>query len=79
MTLVLRSQTFPLGAAHTNLRKTDYSFLQRFIEATKANLFFARGVLMVEGPAEAIVLPAIAQACGRSTNSGPSRGAMAAE
>lgn len=31
--------------------KGDYLFLQRFLDATKANLFFARGILMVEGDA----------------------------
>ena len=30
---------------HTKLQKTDFSFLQRFIDLTKANLFFARGVM----------------------------------
>ena len=66
MTLVHKSQTYPLRAGQTRLKKTDYSFLQRFIDATKANLFFARGILMVEGPAEAILLPTLAEACGRS-------------
>ena len=66
MTLVHKAQTYPLRSGHTRLLKTDYSFLQRFIDATKANLFFARGVMMVEGPAEAILLPTLAQACGRS-------------
>ena len=66
MTLVHKAQTYPLSSGHTKLKKTDYSFLQRFIDATKANLFFARGVLMVEGPAEAILLPTLAEACGRS-------------
>lgn len=66
MTLVHKAQTYPLSSRHTKLKKTDYSFLQRFIDATKANLFFARGVLMVEGPAEAILLPTLAEACGRS-------------
>jgi putative ATP-dependent endonuclease of OLD family len=66
MTLVHKGQTYPLRAGQTRLKKTDYSFLQRFIDATKANLFFARGVLMVEGPAEAILLPTLADACGRS-------------
>ncbi|MDP2367185.1 ATP-dependent nuclease [Rhodoferax sp.] len=66
MTLVHKAQTFPLSSGHTKLQKTDYSFLQRFIDATKANLFFARGVMMVEGPAEAILLPTLAEACGRS-------------
>lgn len=66
MTLVHRGQTFPLAPEHTKLNKTDYSFLRRFIDATKANLFFARGVVIVEGPAEALLLPALAEACGRS-------------
>lgn len=66
MTLVHKAQTFPLAAGKTKLKRTDYSFLRRFIDATKANLFFARGVIMVEGPAEAILLPAIAEMCGRS-------------
>jgi len=66
MTLVHKGQTFPLAAGKTKLKRTDYSFLRRFIDATKANLFFARGVMMVEGPAEAILLPAIAEMCGRS-------------
>lgn len=66
MTLVHKGQTFPLSSGHTKLKKTDYSFLQRFIDATKANLFFARGVMMVEGPAEAILLPTLAESCERS-------------
>lgn len=66
MTMVHKGQTYPLASGHTKLQKTDYSFLQRFIDATKANLFFARGVMMVEGPAEAILLPTLAEACGRS-------------
>ena len=66
MTLVHKAQTFSLAAGKTKLKRTDYSFLRRFIDATKANLFFARGVMMVEGPAEAILLPAIAEMCGRS-------------
>lgn len=66
VTLVHKAQTFPLAVGKTKLKRTDYSFLRRFIDATKANLFFARGVMMVEGPAEAILLPAIAEMCGRS-------------
>lgn len=66
ITMVHNGQTYPLSSGHTMLQKTDYSFLQRFIDATKANLFFARGVMMVEGPAEAILLPTLAEICGRS-------------
>ena len=66
MTLVHKGQVFPLAAGKTKLKYTDYSFLSRFIDATKANLFFARGVMMVEGAAEAILIPAIAKMCGCS-------------
>ncbi|AZQ44843.1 ATP-dependent nuclease [Nonlabens ponticola] len=52
---------FPLGPNHTKLKKEDYSFLERFLDATKANLFFANGIIMVEGWSEEILIPAIAQ------------------
>jgi putative ATP-dependent endonuclease of the OLD family len=54
------SKVFPMGTAHTKLAKSDYRFLERFLDATKANLFFARGVILVEGDAENILLPIIA-------------------
>lgn len=66
MTLVHRAQLFRLAHDKTKLKKSDYEFLRRFIDATKANLFFARGVAIVEGPAEALLLPALAEACDRS-------------
>lgn len=46
---------------HTRLEQGDYEFLERFLDATKANLFFARGVIMVEGDAENILIPTIAK------------------
>jgi len=55
------NQVFPMGAVHTRLAKGDYRFLERFLDATKANLFFARGVILVEGDAENILLPVIAE------------------
>ena len=36
-------------------------FLERFLDVTKANLFFAKGVIMVEGWAEEILIPALAK------------------
>ncbi|HCP05172.1 MAG TPA: ATP-dependent endonuclease [Pseudomonas sp.] len=68
MTLVSRAQLFSLAHGKTKLKKSDYDFLRRFIDATKANLFFARGVVIVEGPAEALLLPALATASGCSFN-----------
>lgn len=64
--LVRKGQTFPLRQDDTRLDKLDYEYLERFLDATKANLFFARGVLVVEGPGEALLLPALADAAGLS-------------
>ncbi|HSI48805.1 MAG TPA: AAA family ATPase [Ideonella sp.] len=66
MTLVHRARTYPLRIGETRLARADYEYLRRFIDATKSNLFFARGVAIVEGPAEAVLLPAIAEMCGLS-------------
>ena len=38
--------------------------LQRFLDATRAELFFARRILMVEGIAEALLLPVLARISG---------------
>jgi putative ATP-dependent endonuclease of the OLD family len=53
-------KAFPLAFGHTDLEKSDYGFLSRFLEVTKANLFFARGLLVVEGDAENILIPTLA-------------------
>ena len=66
MTLVHRAQLYSLTHEMTKLKKNDYDFLRRFLDATKSNLFFARGVAIVEGPAEALLIPALAKACGMS-------------
>lgn len=58
-------KAFPMGTSYTECQECDYRFLHRFLDATKANLFFARGVIMVEGDAENLLLPAIARVIGR--------------
>lgn len=58
-------QAFPMGAGHTKLAPSDYRFLERFLDVTKANLFFAKAVLIVEGPSEALLLPTLAKLIGR--------------
>ncbi|CAO5179673.1 putative ATP-dependent endonuclease of the OLD family [Frankia sp. AiPs1] len=64
LTLVARGRPFPLRSDITRLTGQDYAFLTRFLDVTKANMFFARGLAMVEGDAEAIFLPALADALG---------------
>lgn len=61
MTLVHKARTFALRPEETRLARADFAYLRKFIDATKANLFFARGVAVVEGPAENLLLPAIAE------------------
>lgn len=56
--------SFPMGSAHTKLDPNDYKFLEKFLDTTKANLFFAKGVILVEGWAEEILVPSIANAIG---------------
>lgn len=58
------SNAFPMGEKHTKLDKDNYKFLEKFLDATKANLFFAKGVILVEGWAEEILIPSIAKAIG---------------
>src|SRR5690606_30126661 len=57
-----------LAPGETKLDAGDYEFLTRFLDVTKAGLFFARAVAIVEGDAEAILLPALAAATGESFN-----------
>lgn len=65
--LVLMSdgKPFPMRTEETKLSNSDYRFLERFLDSTKANLFFARGVAIVEGDAENILLPVLAKLIGR--------------
>ncbi len=61
LVLVEGARAFPLGEAHTQLSSADYRFLERFLDVTKSNLFFARSVMIVEGDAENILIPTIAR------------------
>ncbi|SGZ20792.1 ATP-dependent nuclease [Moritella viscosa] len=54
-----------MGKENTKLREGDYLFLERFLDSTKSNLFFANGVILVEGDAENILLPSFAKKLGR--------------
>ena len=54
------NNVFPLGSGYTKLVKKDYKYLDTFLDVTKSNLFFAKGVILVEGWAEEILIPVIA-------------------
>ena len=55
---------YDLSYGKTGLEKGDYLFLQRFLDTSKANLFFAKGIIMVEGDAENILIPSLAEIIG---------------
>lgn len=57
-------RAFPMGKQYTMLADADYRFLEKFLDVTKANLFFAKGVILVEGWAEEILIPSIAKKIG---------------
>ncbi|MFA6832185.1 MAG: AAA family ATPase [Bacteroidaceae bacterium] len=59
-------EALPMSSKYTLMRPADYKFLERFLDATKANLFFAKGLIMVEGDAENLLIPAIAQLIGKN-------------
>lgn len=65
MTIISEGRPYPLRPVCTKLEPSDYAFLARFLDATRANLFFARGVLIVEGDGEQLLLPTIAELLGR--------------
>lgn len=65
ITLVADRRCYPLRKGQTCLDSSDYGFLRRFLDVTKANLFFARGVLIVEGEGENLLLPVLARKIGR--------------
>ena len=63
--LCKNSKAYSLYPGKTHLAQSDYLHLQHFLDVTKANMFFAKGIIMVEGWAEAILIPAIARAMGK--------------
>ncbi|QXF14237.1 ATP-dependent nuclease [Sphingopyxis terrae] len=65
LALIEGGRAFPLCRGKTQLSVSDYRFLERFLDVTKANLFFARAVMIVEGDAETILMPVVAKLLGR--------------
>jgi putative ATP-dependent endonuclease of OLD family len=63
--LMSRGKTFPLRKGLTKLEDGDYGFLEKFLDVTKANLFFAKAVVIVEGDGENILLPTVAKLLGK--------------
>lgn len=66
LTVMYEGKAYPLTSDCTKLGNADYRFLRRFLDVTKANLFFAKGVMIVEGDAENVLVPTLAWLIGRS-------------
>ena len=58
------NNAFPMGKDYTELNEGSYVFLEKFLDVTKSNLFFAKGVILVEGWTEEILIPSLAKAIG---------------
>ncbi len=63
--IVHNAKIYSLKKGKTKLENDDYLFLERYLDATKANLFFAKAVMMVEGPSEELLIPTIARIMGK--------------
>jgi len=59
--LCANNTCYPMGYEFTQLSSDNYSFLQTFLDVTKANLFFAKGLIFVEGWSEQVFLPSFAK------------------
>lgn len=59
--IVKDAKVYSLNQKYTKLTASDYIFLERYLDATKANLFFAKAVIIVEGSSEELLLPTIAR------------------
>ncbi|MEX2460457.1 MAG: AAA family ATPase [Paenibacillaceae bacterium] len=63
--LIYNSLAYPMKSGLTYLESEDYKFLERFLDATKSNMFFAQGIICVEGDAENLLIPTLAEIIGR--------------
>lgn len=55
---------YSLDKGKTHLANGNYSYLARLLDVTKANLFFSRGIILVEGVTELLLLPEFANILG---------------
>ena len=65
ITIINKHTAYSLAKDKTKLSNDDYQYLERYLDATKANLFFAKGVVIVEGSSEELLLPTISRIIGK--------------
>lgn len=56
--------TKAFSLAELSLEPTELEDLQRYLDTTRADILFSRGVIFVEGDAEVALLPVFAKSCG---------------
>lgn len=57
---------FPLSIRYSDLSQDDMEFLKRFFDSTKSNALFAKGLILVEGDSENLLIPTLAEFIGYS-------------
>lgn len=57
-------KTVAVSTANTPFTQRDEDDLQRYIDVTRGEILFSRGVILVEGDAERFIIPAFADALG---------------
>jgi predicted ATP-dependent endonuclease of OLD family len=62
-------KTIPVPLKECGLTSHNKAFLTRWLDVTKSTLFFAKGVILVEGIAEAMVIPELAKRVIKEYNS----------
>jgi putative ATP-dependent endonuclease of the OLD family len=55
-----KNASIATSTANVNFSKQQYKDLERYLDATRGEILFARGVILVEGYAELYIIPAIA-------------------
>ena len=60
----INNNIFATPLKDTLLKDDDRIFLKKFLDVTKSQLFFAKGVILVEGISEALLLPVFARLMG---------------
>jgi putative ATP-dependent endonuclease of the OLD family len=60
---VARRMTCALPLARLNLPKDDLRKINQYLDATRAAMLFTRHIILVEGVAEAVLLPVLARYC----------------
>lgn len=60
----VEGSTVARAAANADLSESDWDDISRYIDATRAEIVFAKRVLLVEGYAEQVLIPALAEKSG---------------